>query len=69
MGQQEGLNPFEQLGGRVVIALDGVEYFCSQKLGSKQCSRRKHSNGKTDNFHSMHIGYDHGSPDKTWCCR
>jgi hypothetical protein len=25
IGQQEGLKPFEQLGGRVVIALDGVE--------------------------------------------
>jgi hypothetical protein len=53
IGQQDGLKPFEQLGGRVVIALDGVEYFCSQKLGCKQCSTRKRSNGKTDNFHSM----------------
>jgi hypothetical protein len=51
--QQDGLKPFEQLGGRVVIALDGVEYFCSQKLGCKQCSTRRRSNGKSDNFHSM----------------
>jgi hypothetical protein len=50
--QQDSVKPFEQLGGRVVIAFDGVEYFCSQKLGSKQCSTRKHFNGKTDNFHS-----------------
>jgi hypothetical protein len=53
IGQQDGLKPFEQLGGRVLIALDGVEFFCSQKLGCKQCSTRKRSNGKTDNFHSM----------------
>ena len=48
-----GLKPFEQLGGRFLIALDGVEFFCSQKLDCKRCSRRKRSSGKTDNFHSM----------------
>src|SRR6202453_1850216 len=53
IGQQDGLKPFEQLGGRFLIALDGVEVFCSQTLGCKQCSTRKRSNGKTDNFHSM----------------
>src|SRR5450755_306404 len=27
-----GLAPFQRLGGHVLIALDGTEYFCSQKL-------------------------------------
>jgi hypothetical protein len=27
-----GLRAFQRLGGRVLIALDGTEYFCSQKL-------------------------------------
>ena len=28
-----GMKDFERLGGRALIALDGTEYFCSQKLG------------------------------------
>lgn len=28
-----GLAPFQRLGGRVLVALDGTEYFFSQKLG------------------------------------
>ena len=53
-----GLAAFERLaiGGkdpRLLIALDGTEYFCSQKLGCGQCLTRKRSNGRIDSYHSM----------------
>ena len=51
--QRGGLAPFQRLGGRVPIALDGTEYFCSQKLGCPQCLTRKRSNGKTESYHAM----------------
>jgi len=35
-----GLAPFGRLGGRVLVALDGTEYLCSQKLGCPQCLTR-----------------------------
>src|SRR3954465_14252214 len=36
-----GLRAFQRLGDRVLIALDGTEYFCSQKLGCPQCLTRR----------------------------
>jgi hypothetical protein len=48
-----GLSAFQRLGGRVLIALDGTEYYCSQKLGCPHCQTRKRSNGKTDYYHAM----------------
>ena len=48
-----GLEPFQRLGGRCLIALDGTEYFCSQKLGCPNCQTRKRSNGKVESYHSM----------------
>ena len=48
-----GLAAFQRLGGRVLVALDGTEYFCSQKLGCPQCLTRKRANGKTESYHSM----------------
>ena len=48
-----GLVPFQRLGGHVLIALDGTEYFCSQKLSCPNCSSRKRANGKTEHFHQM----------------
>ena len=47
-----GLKAFERLGSRTLIALDGTEYFCSQKLGCSNCQTRKRANGKTDYYHS-----------------
>ena len=35
------------------MALDGTEYFCSQKLSCPQCLTRKRSNGKTEHYHAM----------------
>ena len=50
---RDGFKAFERLDKRVLIALDGTEYFCSQKLGCAQCLTRKRSNGKTDFYHAM----------------
>ena len=48
-----GLDTFKRLGGHVLIAFDGTEYFCSQKLDCPNCSSRARANGKTEHFHSM----------------
>jgi hypothetical protein len=48
-----GMKQFERLGGRALIAFDGTEYFCAQKLGCPQRQTRKRSNGKTEFYHSM----------------
>ena len=37
----------------MLIALDGTEYFCSQKIHCPHCSRRQRSSGKTEYFHAM----------------
>ena len=63
---------FGRLGGRTLIALDGTEFFCSQKLGCPHCLTRKRANGKTESYHSMlsatvvtpMIEY----PESTWIC-
>jgi hypothetical protein len=44
---------FDRLGGRTLVAWDGTEYFCSQKLGCPHCLTRKRANGAIENYHSM----------------
>jgi hypothetical protein len=44
---------FGRLGGRTLIAWDGTEYFCSQKIGCPHCQTRKRSNGKIESYHAM----------------
>ena len=44
---------FGRLGGRTLIAWDGTQYFCSQKLGCPNCLTRERSNGKKDNYHCL----------------
>jgi hypothetical protein len=51
--ERDGLQAFQRLGGRTLVALDGTEYFCSQKLSCPQCLTRKRSNGKTEHYHAM----------------
>jgi hypothetical protein len=51
--QGGGLDGFRRLGGHVLIALDGTEYFSSQKLSCPNCSARARANGKTEHFHAM----------------
>jgi hypothetical protein len=47
------LAPFQRLGGRVLIALDGTEHFCSRKIHCTRCSTRKRSDGGTEYFHAF----------------
>jgi len=47
------LTPFHCLNGRVLIALDGTEHFCSRKIKCRQCSTRRRSDGGTEYFHTF----------------
>lgn len=50
--RREGyLKPFEYLGG-LLIALDGTQYFSSEKIHCEQCSSRKHKNGRVTYSHN-----------------
>jgi hypothetical protein len=48
-----GLSSFQRLDGRCLIALDGTEYFCSQKIGCSHCLTRKRANGEVESYHAM----------------
>ncbi len=45
------LKSYECLGGHLLVALDGSEYFSSEKLHCPNCSHRTHSNGVVSYFH------------------
>ena len=47
------INDFQRLNGRTLIALDGTEYFCSQKISCPHCQIRKRNNGKEESYHAM----------------
>ena len=47
------LDPFRRLDGRILIALDGTEHFCSRKIHCRRCSMRKRSDGGTEYFHAF----------------
>jgi hypothetical protein len=47
------LDPFQRLDGRLLIALDGTEHFCSRKIHCRRCSTRKRSDGGTEYFHAF----------------
>lgn len=51
--QRGGLRFFRRLGGHVLIALDGTEYFTSQKIGCRNCQTRRRANGKVEQYHAM----------------
>jgi hypothetical protein len=48
-----GLDMFRQSDGHMLIALDGTEYFRSNKLHCPRCSKRLRSSGETEYFHAM----------------
>ena len=48
-----GLEAFRQLGGHVLIALDGTEYHVSGKVHCQHCSTRKRGQDKTEHFHAL----------------
>jgi hypothetical protein len=47
------LDCFQRLGGRVLIALDGTEHFCSRKIHCQNCCTRRRSDGGTEYFHAF----------------
>lgn len=53
LSERGGLAAFRKLGGRLLIALDGTEYFTSPKLSCSGCSHRKRSNGTQEHYHSL----------------
>jgi hypothetical protein len=53
LAEAEALAPFQRLGGRLLVALDGTEHHCSRKIHCPQCSKRRRSDGGTEFFHSF----------------
>src|SRR4051794_23400801 len=53
IGAVDGLSVFQRLDGRLLIALDGTEHFCSRKIGCPQGSTRRRSDGGVEYFHSF----------------
>jgi hypothetical protein len=47
------LENFVFLEGCYLVALDGVEYFCSQKVHCDHCMTRHHQNGDISYYHQM----------------
>ena len=41
------------LGEHMLIAFDGTQYFCSNKLSCQNCSTRKRANGAVEYFHTL----------------
>ncbi len=50
---RQGLNQFEYLGEEILVAMDGSEYFSSDKIHCPHCSKRQHKNGKVTYFHQV----------------
>jgi hypothetical protein len=48
-----GLDVFRRLGGHLLIALDGSQYYGSRKIHCPHCSTRLHGKGGTEYYHSM----------------
>jgi hypothetical protein len=47
------LEDYVFLEGCYLVALDGVEYFCSQKVHCDHCMTRTHKNGTVSYYHQM----------------
>lgn len=45
------LRPYQQWNGQLLVALDGTEYFQSQKIHCECCSSRTHKTGSVTYFH------------------
>ena len=54
VAEQGALAPFERLGGRLLVALDGIQIHCSDTIRCAQCSIRHVGAHKTEQyFHTM----------------
>ncbi len=48
-----GLDVFRRLGGHTLIALDGTQYHCSNKIHCRRCSTRLRGKGETEYYHAL----------------
>ena len=48
-----GLDAFRRLGGHTLVALDGTEYHCSNKIHCRHCSTRLRGKGETEYYHAL----------------
>lgn len=46
------LDTFRSYNGNILCALDGVQYFSSQKIHCQNCNTKKHKNGTTTYYHT-----------------
>jgi len=53
LAEHNALEPFQRLGGHILLPLDGTEYFASRKIHCPSCSARRRSDGGTEYFHSF----------------
>ena len=53
LDQCGGLDAMRCLGEHVLIALDGTEFHCSDKVHCPNCSHRKRGKDKTEYFHTL----------------
>jgi hypothetical protein len=51
--RKDGLDVFQRLGGHVLIALDGTEYFCSKEISCPNCLSRRRGAAGTEYYHAM----------------
>lgn len=47
------LKDFRSHANKLLVAIDGTQYFSSQKISCENCSSRELSNGKTNYYHSV----------------
>src|SRR5277367_5205810 len=52
----DALPSLTSLNGHTLIAMDGTQYFASNKLSCRNCSTRRHANGQIDYFHTVVAG-------------
>ena len=53
LGAHDALTPMRRLDGRLLLALDGTEFFRSRNIRCPNCSTRKRNDGATEHFHQM----------------
>jgi hypothetical protein len=52
LAQAGVVDSFRSVGGTLLLAPDGTEYFSSQAIHCECCSTRRHANGQVTYFHS-----------------
>lgn len=53
VGRADALPSMARLNGHALIAMDGAQYFASNKLSCRNCSTRRRASGQIDYFHTV----------------